>query len=75
MKIRYPALSLEPSTRIAQSNQRECLGAVALTPVRLRGQSVWSLIHALTFNLPEVVSEMQLQVLQSLPLWLRQHLS
>eukprot|EP00966_Prymnesium_polylepis_P045855 1061316-Prymnesium_polylepis.1 len=37
--------------------------------------SIWSLIHALTFNLPEVLSEMQLQVLQSLPLWLRQHLS
>lgn len=37
--------------------------------------SVWSAIHALTFNLPDYVSELQLQVLQSLPLWLRQHLS
>jgi len=37
--------------------------------------SVWSLIHALTFNLPEEVSEEQFQVLQSMPLWLREHLS
>lgn len=37
--------------------------------------SIWSLIHALTFNLPNTVTEPQFQVLQSLPLWLRQHLS
>jgi len=37
--------------------------------------SVWSLLHALTFNLPETVSEQQYQVLRSIPLWLREHLS
>ena len=37
--------------------------------------SIWSTIHALTFNLPDTVSEGQHQVLQSLPLFLRQHLS
>ena len=37
--------------------------------------SLWSLLHALTFNLPERVSMVELQVLESIPLWLRQHLS
>jgi hypothetical protein len=37
--------------------------------------SVWSLIHALTFNLDATVSEYQFQILQSLPMWLREHLS
>lgn len=37
--------------------------------------SIWSLIHALTFNLDAYVTELQFQVLQSLPMWLRQHLS
>lgn len=37
--------------------------------------SIWSLIHALTFNLPDTVTEEQHQVLQSIPLWLREHLS
>jgi hypothetical protein len=37
--------------------------------------SIWSLIHALTFNLDGIISEYQLQVLSSIPLWLRQHLS
>merc|ERR1711934_66755 len=37
--------------------------------------SIWSLVHALTFNLPETVSEYQFQILQSLPLFLREHLS
>ena len=37
--------------------------------------SIWSLIHATTFNLPNVITEPQYQVLQALPMWLRQHLS
>lgn len=37
--------------------------------------SIWSLIHALTFNLPSVVSEYQFVLLSSLPMWLREHLS
>ena len=37
--------------------------------------SVWSLLHALTFNLPDVISAQQFHVLQSIPIWLRQHLS
>lgn len=37
--------------------------------------SVWSVVHTLTFNLPDTLSPYQRQVLRSLPLWLRQHLS
>ena len=37
--------------------------------------SIWSLLHALTFNLDETITELQFQVLQSIPMWLRQHLS
>lgn len=37
--------------------------------------SIWSLIHALTFNLDDTVSEYQFQILSSLPMWLREHLS
>jgi hypothetical protein len=37
--------------------------------------SIWSIIHVFTFNLDEVITELQYQVLRSLPLWLRQHLS
>jgi len=37
--------------------------------------SIWSLVHALTFNLPMVLSEYQYTLLSSLPMWLREHLS
>lgn len=38
--------------------------------------TVWKLIHSLTFNVPnDVLTEKQYQVLSSLPLWLREHLS
>ena len=36
---------------------------------------VWSTLHALTFNLPDEISEAQYSVLRSLPVFLRQHLS
>jgi hypothetical protein len=37
--------------------------------------AVWSLLHALTFNLNDTITEPQFQVLQALPLWLKEHLS
>lgn len=37
--------------------------------------SIWSLVHALTFNLPTVLSEYQYTLMSSLPMWLREHLS
>ena len=37
--------------------------------------ALWSLIHFLTFNLPERVTSAQYEVLRALPLWLREHLS
>lgn len=36
---------------------------------------MWNLIHFLTFNLPERISETQYDLLRVLPLWLREHLS
>merc|ERR1719359_856437 len=37
--------------------------------------TVWSLIHALTFNLPDHITEHQWSALRAIPLWLREHLS
>eukprot|EP00935_MAST-01C_sp_MAST-1C-sp1_P001751 g1751.t1 len=37
--------------------------------------TIWSVIHMLTFNLPETVSESQFAALRAIPLWLREHLS
>jgi len=37
--------------------------------------AIWSLVHALTFNLPEILTEKQFVLLSSLPMWLREHLS
>ena len=36
---------------------------------------VWSTMHALTFNLPDEISEAQYSVLRTIPAFLRQHLS
>ena len=37
--------------------------------------TIWSTLHALTFNLPDEISEAQYSVLRSVPVFLRQHLS
>ena len=59
----------------AQGNAPPCVWCTFDGAYNDENPSIWSTIHALTFNLPDTVSEKQHQVLRSLPLWLREHLS
>lgn len=62
-------------THLTEGNPPGCAWCAFDGAYNDENPSVWSVVHALTFNLPEAITPYQRQILRSIPLWLRQHLS